>query len=93
MSSLGRDVHVCSAASKLDGVVAEVPDADVAKIESLLVPKKTVIEVVGVSAYELNGLLGRFRQDLEALGSTSKDELLTAGRKLEALLSGANLTE
>ncbi|PIP38804.1 MAG: hypothetical protein COX19_10685 [Desulfobacterales bacterium CG23_combo_of_CG06-09_8_20_14_all_51_8] len=82
------------------GVVAEVPEGDVAKIEALIAPiatpqtsKKTTIEIAGVSADELRGLLGRFRQDLETLGSTAKDELLSAGRKLEAMLSGANLKE
>ena len=82
------------------GLVADVPEGDVAKIEAPLAPvatpqasKKTTIEVAGVSADELGGLLGRFRQDLETLGSTAKDELLAAGRKIEAMLSGASLKE
>lgn len=90
---------LCGASDGL-GVVVEVPEGDVAKIETLISPvaapqanKKTVIEVTGVSVDELRDLLGRFKQNLETLGSTAKDELLAAGRKLEAMLSGANLKE
>ncbi len=82
------------------GLVVESPEGDAAKIEAPLAPvatpqasKKTVIEVTGVSADGLRGLIGRVRQDLETLGSTAKDELLAAGNKLEPMLRGASLKE
>ncbi len=82
------------------GVAVEVPEGDVAKIEALLIPsavpktdKKLVIEVAGVSADGLRALLGKFRQDLATLGADSKDEVLAAGRKLEAIFSGAYLRD
>jgi hypothetical protein len=85
-------------ASSRFGVVAEVPEGDAAKIQALIdAPAsvqsvaKTVVELSGVSPDELRGLLGQFKQNLETLGSAAKDELLTAGRKLEAMLSGADI--
>jgi hypothetical protein len=114
-----QGVYANRRASYRLGVVAEVPDADIAKIEAILRPlskgqsggdaakikallsapvpaqtaAKTVVELPGVSAEELRGLLGRFREDLEILGSSAKDELLAAGRKLETMLSEASLKE
>jgi hypothetical protein len=95
----GRDVGAIYQASDRFGVVAEVPEGDAAKIQTLIgvqtpmqTAAKTTVELP-ISATELKGLLGQFRQDLESLGSTAKDELLAAGRKLETLLSGANLKE
>jgi len=92
-----RGIIANSMASHKFGAMAEVPEGGATKIEALisaLAPQqaaaKTVVELA-ISADELRGLLGRFSQDLVTLGSTEKDELLEAGRKLEAIFSGANL--
>lgn len=92
-------------ASECVGVVAEVPEEDVAKIEALLEPvetppptKKTVIEVANVSAErvkaeQLISSLDKLVEDFQTLTTTAKKKLLAVEKKLEAVLSGATSKE
>lgn len=95
----GQGVDAFYGPSNEFGVVTEVPEGDAEKVSALISAgeekkdKKTTIKVVGVSADELRSILARFRRDLESLGSAVKGELLEAGRKLENMLSGADLKE